>query len=286
MTTRGGQTGHRPAGRESRGPNRRGRQLSATGQVRNRPGQAGWSSRAPLPGPGGSIKASFLSLGAQTYRAKTTRVADRPRPASAKSAPTRPPLEGGQAGPGGEAGAPGDRPRLGCRGREGGLAAAATARMWRPATRPGARPSGSRRRKPGSLLPFPAALTWRSPRTPLTMFAAAVAERGKGAGWRRVYGASSSPQPGRASRGWAGAAGPYAAAHVTRCPPLLGNRTAWQRPDPADPPHSPTSIPHPSLTPGRRGPPQFPETGEWTQYPSSDRGADQVLPKLGRGGGA
>ena len=51
-------------------------------------------------------------------------------------------------------------------------------------------------------------------------------------------------------------------------------------------PHSPTSIPHPPLTPGRRGPPQFPETGEWTQYPSSVSGADQVLPKLGRGGGA
>ena len=240
--------------------------------------------RPPSPAPGGSIKASFLSLDAQTYRAETTRVADRPRPASAKPAPTKPPLEGGQVGPGGEAGAPGDRPRLGCRGRAGGLAAAATARMWRPASRPGARPGGSR--KPGSLLPSPAAPTSRRPRIPLTMFAAAVAERGEGAGRRRVYGASSSPQPGRASRGWAGTAGPDAAAHVTRCPPLLGNRPAWQRPVPADPPHSPISIPQPPLTPGRRGPPQLPDTGGWTQYPSSIRGADEVLPKLGRGGGA
>lgn len=51
VTTRGSQTGHRPAGREGRGPNRRGQQSSATGQVRNHQGQARWSSRAPLPRP-------------------------------------------------------------------------------------------------------------------------------------------------------------------------------------------------------------------------------------------
>ena len=172
---------------ELRDADHRGRQQRTAGPVRNRGGHARWSSRPP----GVSIKASFPPRDAQTSGAETARVTDRPRPASEKRAPKRPP-PGSAGGPRAASPARGVDPGWATEARRRPRSGGENAAAGEPPRRGAQRVRGGR--SPGTPAPPPPRHRG-APGPQLTIFAAAVAERGEGAGEHQVCEASSSQQP-------------------------------------------------------------------------------------------
>lgn len=285
VTVHGGRTGHRPAERAGRGAAGRGPPGAAAKD--RRPGSESWGSRSvAIPPP------RWLNKGL-VPSSRRTDLRGRNRPSR------RPPAPGlgetcAKEAPPGSAGGPraaspgrGGRPRLGYRGQ----GEAPRRRRRRECSHRGAAPArgpaGPRRPKPGS----PRAAAAPTPRRP-----GPPAYHLRRGGRRARRGSRRAPslrsdlltEAPLTSQGLAGASGPDAAAHVTRCPPLLRNRPAWQRPAPAVPPN-PDSAGAGSSSPSGEGAPGTPHElwpvgrGRGPPPTAPDEGAELQLAPAGEG---